>query len=374
MLYLALACCASLSIGAILDTQAGGYYTSSGSRINGVPSGFTGVPGGIGASGLEELHEYCVAEINKYRDGTLKFSDGTTDSNVAAGLTALEHVTGVAQCSNEQSLGDLVENVAGNGGCAGSHATAFSCTPRGSQGQNSCCGRGDGSWGSWDTSVYDTVAKVKSELSSCLQSMWDEGIEDGQKGHWETMRSTTFTKVACGFAWTTSGRIMMNQDFTTGAESCTPECTDATCPSETCGLDCLCGGDEDPPEDPQDTEEPAEEDPPADDTELDMQGTCNPGQVQACDGACWYPDTVIASYVGNGVCDDFLAWGYSLSINCNRFNCDGGDCEACAGQLNTGEGEALNLYDLEEPAMNAAAPLATCMGVAISLLFAHLMQ
>ena len=62
-----------------------------------------------------------------YRSGALKLSDGTDDSNVAAGLLPLEEATGANECSSQQAFNDLLQNVEGGGGCAGSHHTAGSC-------------------------------------------------------------------------------------------------------------------------------------------------------------------------------------------------------------------------------------------------------
>ena len=136
-------------------------------------------------------------------------------------------------------MGDLLYNVQNGGGCAGGHHTAFTCDWTGGVAQNSCCGRGGGSWGSWDTDAHDTYEEVRDDLYECLQSMWDEGITPGQKGHWQTMRSTSYTTAHCGFAFTTSGRTMMNQDFSRGLAE--PLCT---CDGEgtEAGADDGCGG------------------------------------------------------------------------------------------------------------------------------------
>merc|ERR1740138_717811 len=135
-----------------------------------------------------------------YRSGALKFSNGATDSNVVAGLSLLSELTGNNQCSSHQTLGDHVRAGSLGWGCSGAHFTAFSC---GNGAQNSCC--------SW--SKETTYSGVKQKLFDCLQSMWDEGIHPGQKGHWETMRSTSYTYASCGFAWDQDGKMNMNQDF-----------------------------------------------------------------------------------------------------------------------------------------------------------------
>ena len=68
-------------------------------------------PATLSACELEKLHTECVVRINKYRSGALKFSDGTDDSNVAAGLLPLEEATGTNECSSQQAFGDLFQNV-----------------------------------------------------------------------------------------------------------------------------------------------------------------------------------------------------------------------------------------------------------------------
>ena len=73
------------------------------------------------------------------------------------------------------------------------------------------CARGGGSFGS--SRVIATYEDVRDELFDCLQSMWDEGITPGQKGHWETMRNPNFEVAHCGFAFTASGRLMATQDL-----------------------------------------------------------------------------------------------------------------------------------------------------------------
>jgi len=155
----------------------------------------------LSACELAEIHTHCVTRINQYRSGALKFNDNTDDANVLSGLAPMSQNSGSQRCSSESALGDLLVQ-GGDRGCGGAHANAFSCM-QGAQGQNSCCGYG----------VKVTVKGIKERLDQCLQSMWDEGITPGQKGHWETMRSKTYAYVSCGFAWSSEGLIFMNQDF-----------------------------------------------------------------------------------------------------------------------------------------------------------------
>lgn len=54
-------------------------------------------------------------------------------------------------------------------------------------------------------------------IDGCLQTMWDEGPEDGDpntvNGHYESMVSTSYTRVACGFYTTPSGSVWAVQNF-----------------------------------------------------------------------------------------------------------------------------------------------------------------
>jgi len=186
--------------GVCVDYTVDGYFASRGAPLSGVPSGFVTRPPSISPCELESLHGECVERINMYRSGQLKFSDGSSDSNVVAGLSPVQEMTGSNQCSSHQALGDLVRAKPSGYGCAGAHFTAFTCA---SGAQNSCC-----SW--YKETTYNGV---KQRLFQCLQSMWDEGITPGIKGHWETMRSTSYAYASCGFAWDQEGQLTMNQDF-----------------------------------------------------------------------------------------------------------------------------------------------------------------
>eukprot|EP00964_Phaeocystis_antarctica_P142209 scaffold107434_cov48-Phaeocystis_antarctica.AAC.1 len=208
----------STSVNAVcVDYSATAFYPQKGSAlVDGLPAGdgLISRPATLSACELEKLHTECLVRINKYRSGALKFSDGTDDSNVAAGLQPLEEATGTNECSSQQAFGDLLKNVQGSGGCAGAHHTAGTCPSQGGWAQNSCCGRGGGSFG--NNNVIATYEAVRDELFGCLQGMWDEGIDDSAgavKGHWETMRSPNYQVAHCGFAFTASGRLMANQDF-----------------------------------------------------------------------------------------------------------------------------------------------------------------
>lgn len=178
-----------------------------------IPYNFVVLPGNLTKADLEELHEYCVERINKYRSGEIKFSDGTDDPDVLAGLNPLVHLTGNNRCNSETAMGALVKNYELGGQCKAAHANAFLCPWKGATSQNSCCARGDGAWGRFDRAKHITKDGIKNELDGCLDTMWNEGIKDGQKGHWLTMKSSKYNYVSCGFAWSDEGRVMMRQDF-----------------------------------------------------------------------------------------------------------------------------------------------------------------
>ena len=223
-----------------VDYSAAAHFPArSSALIDGLPGDdLVSRPATLSACELEKLHTECVARINKYRSGALKFSDGTDDSNVAAGLLEpLEEATGTNECSSQQAFGDLLKNVDGGGGCAGAHHTAGTCPSQGGWAQNSCCGRGGGSFG--NNNVIATYEAVRDELFGCLQGMWDEGIKVGPKGHWETMRSPNYQVAHCGFAFTASGRLMANQDFAPKSKSSYLPCS---CSGKPAGADDGCGG------------------------------------------------------------------------------------------------------------------------------------
>jgi len=54
-------------------------------------------------------------------------------------------------------------------------------------------------------------------ITGCLRDMWDEGPEDGNpntvNGHYETMATSTYTRVACGFYTTPAGDVWGVQNF-----------------------------------------------------------------------------------------------------------------------------------------------------------------
>jgi hypothetical protein len=127
-----------------------------------------------------DIHADCVGRINQFRwecqclPPLVRWADGEacTDSNAE-----YDSVNGV-----HASFYDMA---CGSGGRA----------------QNECPG-----WGSND-----------QVITGCLQAMWDEGPEDGDpntvNGHYESMASTSYTQVACGFFTTPSGSVWGVQNF-----------------------------------------------------------------------------------------------------------------------------------------------------------------
>lgn len=223
----------------VIDFTARGYYRRAGSGATftmGLPTGYRRLPTGLTYTQLAQLQRDCVDRINQYRAGMLRFSNGTADPGVPR--TALNHLQGNNACSSAQAVGDMVINN-GAGGCAGAHATSFNCPWSGSVGQNTCCMR-----------TGSNYSDIRSQLYSCLQSMWDEGIGmpsnatfTAANGHWFNMRSSAFTQVSCGFGFDDRGRVWMNQDFSAGrpgsvAQTCS---CGAVGSADGCGATCVAG-------------------------------------------------------------------------------------------------------------------------------------
>ena len=132
------------------------------------------------APGTGDIHADCVARINQLRwecqclPPLMRWTDGES-------------------CTDSNAEYDSVNGV---------HAS-FSDMPCGSgaRAQNECPG--------WPSNDH--------VITGCLQSMWDEGPEDGNpdtvNGHYETMAASTYTRVACGFYTTASGDVWAVQNF-----------------------------------------------------------------------------------------------------------------------------------------------------------------
>ena len=125
-------------------------------------------------------HADCLARINQFRwecqclPALARWSDGEA---CADGNAQYDSINGIHASFYDQP-------------CA-----------TGSRAQNECPG-----WPSTDRVITD-----------CLQAMWDEGPEDGDpntvNGHYESMASTGYTRVACGFYTTPSGDVWAVQNF-----------------------------------------------------------------------------------------------------------------------------------------------------------------
>ena len=130
--------------------------------------------------GTGDPHADCVDRINQFR-------------SECQCLPPLARWVDGEDCTDGNAAYDSVNGV---------HAS-FSALPCGSGGraQNECPG-----WGSND-----------QVIDGCLQAMWDEGPEDGDpdtvNGHYESMASTSYTQVACGFFTTPSESVCGVQNF-----------------------------------------------------------------------------------------------------------------------------------------------------------------
>ncbi|UCH29775.1 MAG: hypothetical protein JSV06_01765 [Myxococcales bacterium] len=134
----------------------------------------------IPAASTGDIHADCVARINQFRWE-------------CQCLPPLQRWTDGEACTDSNAEYDSVNGV---------HAS-FQSTPCGSgaRAQNECPG--------WPS--------VDHVITGCLRDMWDEGPEDGNpdtvNGHYETMATTTYTRVACGFYTTPSGEVWGVQNF-----------------------------------------------------------------------------------------------------------------------------------------------------------------
>lgn len=132
------------------------------------------------ASSTGDIHADCLARINQFRWE-------------CQCLPPLQRWTDGEACTDSNAQYDSVNGV---------HAS-FQSMPCGSgaRAQNECPG--------WPSSDH--------VITGCLQSMWNEGPEDGNpdtvNGHYETMATTTYTRVACGFYTTPSGEVWGVQNF-----------------------------------------------------------------------------------------------------------------------------------------------------------------
>lgn len=143
----------------------------------GAPSG----PSGAGPKGPATpasdgaVAALCVDTINQYR--------------ATLGLAAYARWTEGEACADGQSLSDSASGTP--------HGAFGRCTETA---QNECPGS-DGT--------------PTSAIGRCLEVMWAEGpgSDFARHGHYINMSSPLYTKVACGFFTTASGRMWSVQDF-----------------------------------------------------------------------------------------------------------------------------------------------------------------
>jgi hypothetical protein len=122
------------------------------------------------SSGDAALAQICVDFINEKR--------------ATVGAAPLARWSDKETCSDGQAQKDAQTNTP--------HGSFPSCTE---MAQNECPG-----WG----------GDVTKALRGCLEAMWKEGPGGG---HYENMRSTRYTKVACGVHVTSSGKMWSVQNF-----------------------------------------------------------------------------------------------------------------------------------------------------------------
>lgn len=125
---------------------------------------------------FSEGRQQCVHRINTYRD--------------SMHVAHLTRSPPKEFCVDTQAMLDYTSNTA--------HSAFGHCSERG---QCECPG--------WSGTTL--AAAVNSIVTGCLQSMWNEGPGGG---HYEIMKSTSYTKVECGFYYIPSKRIIWaTQDY-----------------------------------------------------------------------------------------------------------------------------------------------------------------
>lgn len=118
--------------------------------------------------------EICVNAINSFR--------------ATIGLGPLLRWTEAEACSSTEAEGDAASNAA--------HAHFGDC---GEMAQNECPG--------WPGAPATMIIP-------CLTMMWNEGPGVGAAhGHYNNMTNSRYTKVACGFYTTSTGRVWAIQNF-----------------------------------------------------------------------------------------------------------------------------------------------------------------
>jgi hypothetical protein len=147
---------------------------------NGLPGGAGSGGGGTGGGGATgssypAAAEECVQLINQYR--------------ASIGLSPYERWSDTEACADGEAKKDAEMNKP--------HGSFGSC---GEWAQNTCPG-----WPGTPEGI----------IGPCLQAMWDEGpgSDFSKHGHYINMSSTNYTRVACGFYVTPTGRVWTVQDF-----------------------------------------------------------------------------------------------------------------------------------------------------------------
>ncbi len=155
----------------------GGLFGGPGGAAGGAGAGAGGAAtgGSGGASSSDDPAQYCVDTINSYR--------------ATLGLAPYARWPEAEACTDDQCEAD---SISGN-----AHGAFGQCNE---WAQNECP--------NWP-------GPPKSLLDGCLAQMWAEGpgADYSLHGHYLAMSSTQYTKVACGFFKTPSGRYWAIQNF-----------------------------------------------------------------------------------------------------------------------------------------------------------------
>jgi len=204
---------------------SGRYVTGTGTEPwNNYEYNFVARPKSISKCELKKLHNVCVKFHNDARAGLIPFKNGSIPYRVSQGLTyPFLHAYGMNTCSSASAMGGLFFNYGNGGGCEGGHKEGFAC---GNRAHNSCCSRGQYSWGRFDRAKHLTYQGVRDEMFRCLEKMYNEPLypDTQPQGHHKQMMSLSWTHMSCGFAWSAEGRVHITQLFFKNLKG-TPYCT-----------------------------------------------------------------------------------------------------------------------------------------------------
>jgi hypothetical protein len=163
-----------------LEQDGAGAAGDKGSQGTGEATGAGGAESSsaatsTGAGPTNDATQLCVDTINHYR--------------ATLGLAPYQRWVEKEVCASDQATQDSQSKTA--------HGAFGKC---GESAQNEC---------------PDWPAPAESMITSCLAQMWAEGpgSDFSKHGHYLTMTSTTYTKVACGFSMAVNGRLWAVQDF-----------------------------------------------------------------------------------------------------------------------------------------------------------------